>query len=76
MMHTGSLAFFAAQNTPESEEICALVLTSTPRRPFNDVLFTVWMSVSANDAAGKFFAIFLPISAFVALGLDHSVANM
>lgn len=40
------------------------------------LLLTVWMSVSASDAAGKFFAIFLPISAFVALGLDHSVANM
>ncbi|CAM9139835.1 unnamed protein product [Ectocarpus sp. 6 AP-2014] len=40
------------------------------------VCMAVWMSVSASDAAGKFFAIFLPISAFVALGLDHSVANM
>ncbi|CAN0502016.1 unnamed protein product [Scytosiphon promiscuus] len=34
------------------------------------------MSASASDAFGKFCAIFLPISAFVAMGLDHSVANM
>ncbi|CAM9348801.1 unnamed protein product [Hapterophycus canaliculatus] len=40
------------------------------------VCMAVWMSVSASDAAGKFCAIFLPISAFVAMGLDHSVANM
>lgn len=37
---------------------------------------SVWMSISASDAFGKFCAIFLPISAFVAMGLDHSVANM
>lgn len=34
------------------------------------------MSASASDAFGKFCAIFLPISAFAAIGLDHSVANM
>lgn len=40
------------------------------------VSVAVWMSASASDAFGKFCAIFLPISAFVAMGLDHSVANM
>ncbi|CAM9666135.1 unnamed protein product [Ascophyllum nodosum] len=40
------------------------------------VCMAVWMSAGANDAFGKFCAIFLPISAFVAMGLDHSVANM
>lgn len=40
------------------------------------VCMAVWMSISASDAFGKFCAIFLPISAFVAMGLDHSVANM
>ncbi|CAM9104145.1 unnamed protein product [Laminaria digitata] len=40
------------------------------------VCMAVWMSASASDAFGKFCAIFLPISAFVAMGLDHSVANM
>jgi len=50
---------------------------SGPLRPtVHNFLIAVWMSVSASDAAGKFAAIFLPISAFVAMGLDHSVANM
>ncbi|CAM9515770.1 unnamed protein product [Discosporangium mesarthrocarpum] len=40
------------------------------------VCMAVYMSISASDAFGKFCAIFLPISAFVAMGLDHSVANM
>ncbi|CAM9647771.1 unnamed protein product [Choristocarpus tenellus] len=40
------------------------------------VCMAVWMSASASDAFGKFCAIFLPISAFVAMGMDHSVANM
>ena len=34
------------------------------------------MASFARDATGKFVAIWLPISAFVALGLEHSVANM
>ena len=34
------------------------------------------MASFARDATGKFVAIWLPISAFVALGLEHTVANM
>ena len=40
------------------------------------VCMAVWMSAAASDAFGKFVAIFLPISAFVAMGFDHSIANM
>jgi formate/nitrite transporter len=40
------------------------------------VCVAVWMSYSAKDTAGKIVAILFPISAFVALGFEHSVANM
>lgn len=40
------------------------------------VTMGVWMATNSSDIASKALAIFLPISAFVALGLDHSVANM
>ncbi|WP_432571683.1 formate/nitrite transporter family protein [Kineococcus sp. SYSU DK005] len=40
------------------------------------VCLGVWMSIAAEDIAGKILAIFFPITAFVALGFDHVVANM
>jgi formate/nitrite transporter len=40
------------------------------------VCLAVWMAYAAEDIAGKIFAIFFPIMAFVALGFDHVVANM
>lgn len=40
------------------------------------VCMAVWMASSTKDVAGKAAAVFFPISGFVALGLDHSVANM
>jgi formate transporter len=40
------------------------------------VCLAVWMSLAAEDVAGKILAIFFPIMAFVALGFDHVVANM
>lgn len=40
------------------------------------VCMAVYMSNAAGDFMGKFLAIWLPISAFVAIGFDHSVANM
>lgn len=36
----------------------------------------VYMASFAKDTAGKMVAIWFPISAFIALGLEHSVANM
>lgn len=35
----------------------------------------MWMCYGAKDAAGKILAIWFPIMAFVAIGLQHSVAN-
>jgi len=40
------------------------------------VCLAVWMALSARDIAGKILAIFFPITAFVALGYEHCVANM
>ena len=40
------------------------------------VCLAVWLSFAAHDVPGKVLAIIFPISAFVALGFEHSVANM
>ena len=40
------------------------------------VCLAVWLTISARTAAGKILAIIWPISAFVLLGFEHSVANM
>jgi formate/nitrite transporter len=40
------------------------------------VCLAVWMAFAAEDIAGKILAIFFPITAFVAMGFDHVVANM
>merc|ERR1711998_509905 len=40
------------------------------------VCMAVYMATFARDVMGKAVAIWLPISAFVALGLEHTVANM
>lgn len=40
------------------------------------VCLAVWLCFAAHSVASKILAIVLPISAFVALGFEHSVANM
>ncbi|MFW6181341.1 MAG: formate/nitrite family transporter, partial [Spirochaetota bacterium] len=40
------------------------------------VCLAVWMALAARQTVGKIFAIFFPIMAFVAMGFEHSVANM
>ncbi len=40
------------------------------------VCLAVWLSFAARTAAGKVVTIIFPITAFVALGFDHSIANM
>jgi len=40
------------------------------------VCLAVWVSFAARTAAGKILAIIWPISGFVLLGFEHSVANM
>ena len=36
----------------------------------------VWLAVAGRSVVDKIFAIVFPISAFVAAGFEHSVANM
>jgi formate transporter len=40
------------------------------------VCLAIWLSYSARTVVGKVFAIVPPISAFVAAGFEHSIANM
>ena len=40
------------------------------------VCLAVWLSFSATDVTSKILAILFPISAFVAAGFEHSIANM
>ena len=40
------------------------------------VCLSVWLCTAARGVAGKILAIVFPISAFVALGFEHTVANM
>ncbi len=39
------------------------------------VCMAVWLSYAARHVTGKVVAILFPITAFVALGFEHSVAN-
>ncbi|MEG2184612.1 MAG: formate/nitrite transporter family protein [Cloacibacillus sp.] len=36
----------------------------------------VWLAFGATDMAGKYIACLVPISAFVAMGFEHCIANM
>lgn len=40
------------------------------------VCLAVWLCLAAHGVTAKIFAIVFPISAFVALGVEHSIANM
>ena len=40
------------------------------------VCLAVWLSFATTDVAGRILAIVFPVAAFVALGFEHSVANM
>lgn len=40
------------------------------------VCLAVWLCIAAHDVSGKILAVLFPITAFVALGFEHSIANM
>lgn len=40
------------------------------------VCLAVWMALAARQTIGKIAAIYFPIMAFVAIGLEHCIANM
>lgn len=39
------------------------------------VCLAVWLATGANSVSGKILAIIFPITAFVTMGLEHSIAN-
>lgn len=39
------------------------------------VCLAVWLAMSSHDVAGKILAIYFPVTAFVACGFEHSIAN-
>ncbi len=40
------------------------------------VCLAVWLAIASDDVASKVFGIWFPIMAFVAIGFEHSIANM
>ena len=40
------------------------------------VCLAVWLGLSANDVAGRLLGLFFPIMCFVAIGYEHSIANL
>ncbi len=40
------------------------------------VCLAVWLSLTSNSLVGKVVGVWLPVSAFVMLGFEHSIANM
>lgn len=40
------------------------------------VCLAIWLALSAKSSGAKMFGCWLPVMAFVALGYEHSVANM
>jgi len=40
------------------------------------VCLAVWLSMASRQVSGKILAIMFPITAFVALGFEHSIANL
>ncbi len=40
------------------------------------VNLAIWLALASDDIAGKILGIWFPIMAFVAMGFEHSVANM
>ena len=40
------------------------------------VCLAIWLAVASEDITGKILGIWFPIMAFVALGFEHSIANM
>jgi formate transporter len=40
------------------------------------VCMAVWMAFASKDVAGKVMVIWIPVMAFVAMGMEHSIANM
>lgn len=67
----------------QAAAIAASKLSLTPLESFTRgvlcntlVCLAIWLCYASHEVSGKILAIVFPISAFVALGFEHSVANM
>ncbi len=69
----GETALFIANSKVELEFVQAVALGVMGN---SLVCLAVWLSFSARSVIGKISAIIFPITAFVAAGFEHSVANM
>ncbi|KAJ1616245.1 formate/nitrite transporter family member [Pavlovales sp. CCMP2436] len=71
VMHKGAIAIASAKvATPWIQAFIRGVLANWL------VCMAVWMASGCSDLVSKAVAIWFPISSFVAMGLEHSVANM
>ena len=87
---TALLVFLSGQYLTGRGAVAAVVLKIAPTRPpcpssqalFLGVLcnvlvcLAVWLSLGARTTSDKVLAVLFPVSAFVAAGFEHSVANM
>jgi formate/nitrite transporter len=83
MFWSGTLSFGDGAVAETALEIAIAKVNINPLQAFIRgilcnvlVCLAVWLCFAAHDVAGKILAIIFPISAFVALGFEHSVANM
>ena len=83
MYWSGTLSFGDGAVSETALEIAIAKINIDPLQAFIRgilcnvlVCLAVWLCFAAHHVAGKILAIVFPISAFVALGFEHSVANM
>ena len=83
MFWSGTLSFGDGAVAETALEIAIAKVNINPLQAFIRgilcnvlVCLAIWLCFAAHDVAGKILAIIFPISACVALGFEHSVANM
>ena len=87
---TAVLVVLSGQYLAANGEVASVALSIAVAKvalPFHHALFlgvlcnvlvclAVWLSLGARGSADKILAVLFPVSAFVAAGFEHSVANM
>lgn len=81
--YSGTLDLAAGAVGVQAAAIAAAKLSLTPMEAFTRgilcntlVCLAVWLCYASRQVSGKILGIVFPITAFVALGFEHSVANM
>jgi formate/nitrite transporter len=72
----GPFGEFAAKVAVTKADLPVLAMFSKGMLCNALVCLAVWLTFSARDTTGKILAVLWPVSAFVLLGLEHSIANM